>query len=85
MYIYVLYYRYAVHDENGGESMKNKKGLLLKLETAPEEMTDAELLACVLSKNPQAEHLKAAEKIITKSGGLEIMRACTTAESGRKY
>ncbi len=55
--------------------MKNKTEIIARLTVDPATLSDGELLACVLNKNPGAAHLKAAEKLL-KAGGF------TTSEAG---
>ena len=54
--------------------MKNKPKLLSLLDVDPDKMTEAELLACVLSKNPGAAQLKAAGKLLNATGELREAR-----------
>lgn len=49
--------------------MKNKSELVIKLGVSPDTMTEAELLACVLSKNPAERETRAAQKLL-KLGAL---------------
>lgn len=57
--------------------MLNNPELLARLSVEPEKMTDTELLACILSKNPGTAHLKAAAKLVNSRG---LVR-----ESSRQY
>ena len=50
--------------------MKKKSAILVKLAGALDAMSEAELLACVLSRNPGAAALKAAEKLLISGGSL---------------
>ena len=54
--------------------MKNKPKLLSLLDVDPDKMTEAELLACVLSKNPGAAQIKAAGKLLNATGELREAR-----------
>lgn len=48
--------------------MLRKPELLQRLAVDPDKMTEAELLACVLSKNPGPAHIKAAAKLVDSRG-----------------
>ncbi|MFA7662866.1 MAG: DNA repair protein RadC [Patescibacteria group bacterium] len=56
--------------------MRTQTEILAKLQTTPDTLTDAELLACVLSKHPGPAALKAAGKLLA---------GCLTAERGAMY
>ena len=49
--------------------MKNPTQILQTLSLNPEMLTEPELLAAILAKNPTAAHIKAAKKLLALSGG----------------
>lgn len=61
--------------------MRNISTILSKLETDPSTMTEVELLACVLSKNPGAAEIKAAGKLLSKEPGIKYSPRLKAAES----
>lgn len=63
--------------------MKTQTEIIAALTATPDTLTDTELLACVLSKNPGAPQLKAAAKLLGRGG--KLTATSMTAEKTALY